>query len=188
MAYIIKNLHFIVTHVPIAMLIFSFIFDLLARILKKQDWHTAGFLCLIVGTLGAIAAVLTGPDDNSPLVHTHELFGKTTMIVFILISLIRLYFHFRKKVEIGRMPVYLVATLIGAVLVGYTGHLGGQMVHKDPTGNFRGGPPGGNFQGNPQGGNRQGNPQGGNRQGNPQGGNQQGNNPQSNNPQATPAG
>jgi uncharacterized membrane protein len=179
MAYIIKNLHFIVIHVPLSMLLFSFIFDLLARILKKQDWHTAGFLCLIVGTLGAIAAVLTGPEnERDPIFHTHELYGKITMIVFILISLVRLYFQFLKKVEIGRMPVYLIAAFIGIVLVTYTGHLGGQMVHKDMPANFRGGPMGNN----PQGGNPQGN--------NPQSNNQQGNNQQGSQPQASnkPAG
>ncbi|WP_376768158.1 DUF2231 domain-containing protein [Paenibacillus alginolyticus] len=49
MDYILKNLHYIVTHVPIALLVFSFIFDLIAMIAKKREWHSAGMLCLVVG-------------------------------------------------------------------------------------------------------------------------------------------
>ena len=64
MDYILKNLHFIFTHVPIALLIFSFVFDVVALIFKKKEWHSAGMLCLVVGALGAIASVLTGPSHG----------------------------------------------------------------------------------------------------------------------------
>ncbi len=132
MNYLIRNLHFIVIHVPIAMLLFSFVFDVLALVLKKKDWHTAALLCLIVGTLGAIAAVLTGPhEERNPLFPTHELFGKVTMVFFILLTLVRLWMQLKIKREMGRNVVYLTAALIGGLLVSYTGHLGGQMVHPD---------------------------------------------------------
>ncbi|MCC2683931.1 MAG: hypothetical protein K0R75_830 [Paenibacillaceae bacterium] len=132
MAYLIENLHFIVIHVPIAMLIFSFVFDVLAKAFKKREWHAAGLLCLIVGTLGAIAAVMTGPEEErEPLLHTHELFGKITMIFFIALTVVRLWLYLRKKIEPGRSFAYLAAALIGVLLVSYTGHLGGSMVHKE---------------------------------------------------------
>jgi uncharacterized membrane protein len=131
LSYIIKNLHFIVIHVPLAMLIFSFVFDICAMIFKKKEWHSAGMLCLIVGTLGAIAAVITGPEDNNPLKATHELFGEITMVLYIVLTIIRVGFLLLKKMEIGKNVVYLIPALVGIVLVSYTGHLGGQMVHKD---------------------------------------------------------
>jgi uncharacterized membrane protein len=146
MTYLLKNSHFIVNHIPIAMLIFSFIFDLCAVIIKKKDWHTAGFLSLIVGTLGAIAAVLTGPngpqETRNPLFHDHQLYANLTMYLFIVLSLARLFFHYRKKIDIGKTPIYLIIALIGVGLVTYTGHLGGKMVHKDTNANFSGGPGG----------------------------------------------
>jgi uncharacterized membrane protein len=158
------------------MLIFSFIFDLCAVIIKKKAWHTAGFLCLIVGTLGAIAAVLTGPDapqdTRNPMFHDHQLYANLTMYLFIVLSLARLFFHYRKKIDIGKTPIYLIIALIGAGLVTYTGHLGGKMVHKDE--NFIGGP-GGQFQGGGQGQGRQGG------QGGANGQNGVGNNTNSNN-------
>ncbi|WP_282938332.1 DUF2231 domain-containing protein [Paenibacillus sp. RC67] len=131
MAYILKNLHFIVIHVPIAMLIFSLVFDILAIALKKKDWHTAAVLCLIVGTLGTIASVWSGPDMPNPAVQKHELYGKITMVLFIVLSAVRLWFHRKKQAETGRKPAYLAVAFLGVLLVSYTGHLGGQMVHKE---------------------------------------------------------
>ncbi|KIL36505.1 hypothetical protein SD70_31550 [Gordoniibacillus kamchatkensis] len=131
MSYLIKNLHFIVIHIPISMLIFSFVFDVLALFAKRREWHAAGLLCLVVGTLGAIAAVATGPEDRNPLVHTHEFYGKMTMVLFIVLTLVRLFFHLRKQRELGGNYVYLAVALIGVLLVGYTGHIGGEMVHPD---------------------------------------------------------
>lgn len=139
MSYFLRNLHFIVIHVPIAMLLFSIVFDALAAILKRKEWHTAGLLSLVVGTLGAIAAVITGPEgERNPLFPTHELFGKITMAVFILLTLLRLWMHLKKKLEIGRNLGYLAGMLVGVLLLSYTGHLGGQMVHPDRS-NFPGG-------------------------------------------------
>lgn len=114
------------------MLLFRFIFDGMAAFLKRKDWHTAGLLCLVAGTLGSIAAVLTGPEEaRNPLFPRHELFGKLTMFIFIALTLVRLGLLLWKKAEIGGKIVYLAAALIGIGFVTYTGHLGGQMVHPD---------------------------------------------------------
>ncbi|BCJ87670.1 DUF2231 domain-containing protein [Effusibacillus dendaii] len=132
MSYLIRNAHFLVIHIPIAMLLFSFVFDLLATILKKKDWHIAGLFCLVIGTLGAIAAVITGPEgERNPLFPQHELFGKLTMMLSILLTLVRLGILWRKKVDIGKNLVYLLVMLVGVGLLSYTGHLGGKMVHPD---------------------------------------------------------
>lgn len=131
MAYILKNLHYIVTHVPIALLIFSFIFDLIAVIVKKREWHSAGMLCLVVGALGAIASVLTGPSPwRNPLVVPHEFYAKLTMFLSIVLAIVRVGLLIWKKKELGRNPIYLIGSLAAVILVGYTGHIGGQMVHK----------------------------------------------------------
>lgn len=150
MDYILKNLHFIFTHVPIALLIFSFVFDIVALIFKKKEWHSAGMLCLVVGALGAIASVLTGPESRNTLVGSHEFYAKLTMILAIILAIVRVGLLVRKKLELGRNPIYLVASLVAVLLVSYTGHLGGKMVHRDMQG-FPGGGPG-QMQGGPGGG------------------------------------
>ncbi|OPH53313.1 hypothetical protein BC351_05395 [Paenibacillus ferrarius] len=135
MDYILNNLHFIVTHVPIALLIFSFVFDLIALIFKKRDWHSAGMLCMIVGALGTVAAVLTGPSPwRNPLVVPHELYARLTMFLAIVLAIVRVGLLIWKKLELGRNPIYLIGALAAVILVSYTGHLGGQMVHRPMTG------------------------------------------------------
>ncbi|TBL79726.1 DUF2231 domain-containing protein [Paenibacillus thalictri] len=145
MSYLFKNAHFIVIHIPIAMLVFSFLFDVAAKLARRKEWHTAGLLCLIVGALGAVAAVVTGPEDRNPLVHTHELYGKLTMIAAVLMCVVRLYFAIKRKRELGGYMPYLAAALVSVLLVSYTGHIGGEMVHPDrgmmPQGQLRDGGP-----------------------------------------------
>jgi uncharacterized membrane protein len=170
MDYIMKNLHFIFTHVPIALLIFSFVFDVVAPIFKKKEWHSAGMLCLVVGALGAIASVLTGPESRNTLVGSHEFYARLTMILAIVLAVVRVGLLVWKKLEIGRNPIFLVASLVAVLLVSYTGHLGGKMVHRDMQG-FPGGGPG--MQGGPGGGPGMQNGQGGPGQ-NGQGGQGQG--------------
>ncbi|MFD0695404.1 DUF2231 domain-containing protein [Paenibacillus sp. GCM10027628] len=182
MDYLIKNAHFIFTHFPIALLIFSLVFDLLALIAKKREWHAAGWLSLLVGTLGAIASVITGPEESrNPLVHTHEFYAKLTMFAAIVLTVVRVGLLIWKKKEIGRNPIYLAGALVAVILVSYTGHLGGQMVHRpfNPNGGpMMQGPGGGPGQG--------GQGQGGAKQGSPGQGQGQ-NNPGGEKPQASPA-
>ncbi|MFC3803293.1 DUF2231 domain-containing protein [Cohnella sp. GCM10012308] len=138
MDYLWNNKHFILTHFPIVLLIFGFLFDLAGLIWKKREWNNAGLVCLIAGTLGAIASVLTGPESPNPSVGEHEMYGKLTMFLAIAISVVRLSLLWAKKKDYGSHPIFLVAALAAAVLVGYTGHLGGEMVHRAP-GDFPGG-------------------------------------------------
>ena len=131
MDFMLKNLHNVFNHVPVAMLIFSFIFDLIAALFKRKEWNFAGLLCLVVGALGAIAAVLTGPAwTKNPLFPDHQLFGQLTMVAAIVLLLTRLVFRFWKTLDIGKNPFYLVGALVMVILVAYTGHLGGEMIHK----------------------------------------------------------
>lgn len=132
MDYLWNNKHFILTHFPIVLLIFSFLFDLAGLIWKKKEWNSAGLVCLLAGTLGAIASVLTGPDSPNPGVEKHELYGKLTMLLAIVISVVRLALLWAKKRDFGSNPIFLVGALAAAILVGYTGHLGGEMVHRAP--------------------------------------------------------
>lgn len=134
MNFLLENMHFILTHFPIVLLIVGFLFDLLARILKKKEWHSAGWACLALGTLGAIASVMTGPALNgqSPDLPAHELFGRLTAILAIVLFVVRLAMLRWKKREIGSHPAFLIGALAAAILVGYTGHLGGKMVHETP--------------------------------------------------------
>ena len=53
-------IHPLVVHTPIAMLIVSFFFDLVGRATDVGWWRKAAFAMLVVGAIGAWAAVWTG--------------------------------------------------------------------------------------------------------------------------------
>ncbi|WP_212983136.1 DUF2231 domain-containing protein [Paenibacillus cineris] len=131
MNYLWDNKHFIITHFPIVLLLFSLLFDLAALIWKKREWHSAALICLIIGTVSTVAAVLTGPKMmRNPNVETHAMYGVYTMYLAIALCIVRGAIGLWKKRDVGRNPLYLVVTLAAVVLVMYTAHLGGEMVHR----------------------------------------------------------
>ena len=54
------HLHPMIVHFPIALLIIGFLFDLTGAIFNKVFFSKAGFYLLILGTLGVIAAFISG--------------------------------------------------------------------------------------------------------------------------------
>lgn len=130
------HLHPLIVHFPVALLIVGFVADTVYLFYKKEVCLSkAGFYLMLAGTLGAIAAVLSGnffTEDMTGSVEVirerHETVASITMYLMIVASLLRIYLvktgKAESKVALGVYFLYL----IGAVLVGYTGMLGGTMV------------------------------------------------------------
>ena len=53
-------LHPVIVHTPIALILFSLLFDLVGRFTDIDWWRKAAFAMLVIGVLGAGAAVLSG--------------------------------------------------------------------------------------------------------------------------------
>ena len=56
----LTHLHPMIVHFPIALLIVGFLADAVGLIFKKDFFTKAGFYLLILGTLGVVAAYLSG--------------------------------------------------------------------------------------------------------------------------------
>jgi uncharacterized membrane protein len=132
------HLHPLIVHFPVALIITGFFTEVLSLFFnKKAPWLTnVSFYLMILGTLGAIAALLTGELFTSELTgpagelkERHELFAMITMIVMIVASLLKIYLVWKKK-ETGFMK-WLVFSLYGiaAITVGVAGFLGGTIVY-----------------------------------------------------------
>lgn len=131
-----SHLHPLIVHFPIALLIIGFVADTVYMLYKKDVCLSkVGFYLMLAGTLGAIAAVLSGnffTEDMSGSVEAvrerHETFANITMYVMIVASILRIYLVYNGKAESkAGLGVYLLY-LIGVITVGYTGMLGGTMV------------------------------------------------------------
>ena len=151
--YILKNkamfdtshLHPMIVHFPIALITVGFLADFFSLFLSKKEpaLSKIGFYLMILGTLGTIAAVITGEfftghkigetahfiGKPALILESHELFAKITMIIMILVSIFRIVLVLLKKENsaIKYFIIFLIA--IAAATVSYTGFLGGNLVY-----------------------------------------------------------
>lgn len=131
-------LHPIIVHFTIALLSIAVITDFVYLISKKENfWHFATYL-LVLGTLSAVGAVLTGHQaedsvllnpQTRAMVDSHELSGEITMWIFITLSTLRFIFMKLKKFKAPIRWIYYVIGLTALVFLFRTGILGGEMVY-----------------------------------------------------------
>jgi uncharacterized membrane protein len=130
------HLHPLIVHFPIALLIVGFVADTVYLLYKKEVCLSkAGFYLMLAGTLGAVAAVLSGnffTEDMTGSVEVirerHETLANITMYVMIAASIMRIYLVQKSKAESKAALGVYILYLIGVISVGYTGMLGGTMV------------------------------------------------------------
>jgi uncharacterized membrane protein len=131
-------LHPSIVHFPIALLIVSVVLDAAGVLFRRASLTQAGFYTLIIGSLGATAAVLTGPEEDArdaaaqTILHRHELFAALTVLCCLVMVGMRL-----GNVEglygtgaLGYLALGVV--LIACILL--TGYFGGQMVYDHGVG------------------------------------------------------
>jgi uncharacterized membrane protein len=94
----LAELHPIVVHFPIALLIASVALDFGGIVLRRAGLTTAATWCLVLGVPGAFAALFSGwlseRDINlalaGSLLHIHKVFAVVTSLSFSLLLLVRL--------------------------------------------------------------------------------------------------
>lgn len=146
-----EGLHPIVVHFPIGILLIAWLPMLIALVDKKRRnaWLAAAAMLLIVGTLGTLAAVLTGEASQrivgsttkamSDALHQHEetaqlarnLFIATTA-VFLAVWIAANAVNGKKKRIVAPLGAILIAityTYAALTLIN-TGHHGGLLVHE----------------------------------------------------------
>ena len=113
-------IHPMVVHFPIALLITSVVFDLLATRWRRESFQEAGFYTLLAGLLGAVVAVVTGAMAEEAaegkgipesVLEIHEALGYATLLFFIGLLALRLLMRWGL---IRKMPaLYLTMGFIG---------------------------------------------------------------------------
>jgi len=136
----IPNIHPLIIHFPIALLVIAVLFDASRFVFRGESWLEKTVLALYTtGSLGLIAAFVSGRHavdtvtvfgDAIPVVASHEDWALYTMIYFLLFTAIR-WFTFVKKMEKSfLLPVFVVIGLGGSVMLWHTGELGAKLVYK----------------------------------------------------------
>ena len=135
-------LHPMVVHFPVALLMGSVLFDLLASWLQNPGLRSAAKYCLWAGIVTGFAAVQTGEMAEEALEHgavlhelieEHEHWAKRGLIAFVVLAVLRAWHGAKSQLE--DLPLwYFIGALAAAVVLGRGAHLGGQMVYEHGAG------------------------------------------------------
>jgi uncharacterized membrane protein len=132
------HLHPMIVHFPIALILAGFLADVASLVFRRYTaLATTGFLLMLAGTLGAIAAyaagqLFTAEPTQGEIVAVftrHETAALVTVIVMVIASIVRSYAVVKDKDQGTLRWTYLCLGLLGAAAVAYTGSLGGTMVY-----------------------------------------------------------
>jgi uncharacterized membrane protein len=131
-------LHPLIVHFPIALLIASVVLDALGVGFRRASLTQAGFYTLIGGSLGATAAVLTGPEHEAKdaaaltILHRHELFA--ALMVLCCLILVGMRLGNVNGLYGAGAGGYLALGGVLIVSIVLTGYFGGQMVYDHGVG------------------------------------------------------
>ncbi len=131
-------LHPAIVHFPIALLIVSVVLDACGVGFRRASLTQAGFYTLILGSLGATAAVLTGPEGSVKdaasltILHRHELFA--ALIVFCCLILVGMRLGNVNGLYGSGAVGYLALGGVLIVCIALTGYFGGQLVYDHGVG------------------------------------------------------
>ncbi len=131
------HLHPMMVHFPIALILAGFLADTIFIFYKQEKWlSNAGFWLMILGTLGAGVAFLTGelftsePTEGEivAVFESHHTWAHITLTVMLLVSLLRIYAVIKHKEEKLKWIIYGLF-LAGTAAVSVAGFIGGYMVY-----------------------------------------------------------
>ena len=133
------DIHPAIVHFPIALLVASFIFDLIGVVAKDDSFKKAGLYCLLLGLFGAGAAYWTGLEAESVVKHMpdiadalaqHKQAGIMTLVLFGVLLIGRMVLEARPRIRRSGYIVYLLVCLIAVINVLRTGYLGAELVEE----------------------------------------------------------
>jgi len=133
-------LHPAFVHFPIALVVFSFVADLLGRWTKRPSLRAAGFWSLIGALLmGAITAATGYYDftraalgETARYADFHQDIGFVLVGCVVVLTIWRWLAYARRDVSPG--PLYLIAALLVVGITLFQGWYGGEMVYSQGAG------------------------------------------------------
>jgi uncharacterized membrane protein len=133
----LTHLHPMIVHFPIALVIFGFLAELASLVFTQEKClPKISFYLLITGTLGALAAVLTGAFFTSELSgeagavrETHALLAFLTLGLLVATSALRISSIVRRKESKNKKRLAFTLYLLAVISVCATGFFGGTLVY-----------------------------------------------------------
>lgn len=135
--------HPLVIHFPIALLFLYVLLEFLNLFLKEKNLKKYSIILLGIGVLGTVGAVLTGNQSYQLLIDKnllsqlhifmidkHELYSTITVWYFLILLIVQFYFYIKRKNNETLHYIFIIFTLLGAILLYKTASFGGKLVYK----------------------------------------------------------
>ncbi|MCY4368246.1 MAG: DUF2231 domain-containing protein [bacterium] len=131
----IEDLHSILVHFPIALLVLLAFLTAYVVLRPGSGMLQATWLLLVVGTIGAVAATVSGVISHFPyeetdlhgVIETHQWWSFAATALFIAATVWRLISR-RRGSDCGGSVRFLVVVVAGAALLVMSGLTGGDLV------------------------------------------------------------
>ncbi len=126
----LDHIHNQVIHFPIALLSASVLFDIIGFYSANKKMYSTSWYLLILGTLSALSAVLTGFIADAAQGHMSEPFpiftthGSTQIFASLVFLSLLIWRYVNNRTETKPTCTYLVASIAGILMLFYGGHLG----------------------------------------------------------------
>ncbi len=143
------NVHPIVVHFPIALFITGLVVDVLGHLAERETLKKMGLVLVVLGALGALAAMLTGlsveetveaglSEAGEAVLDNHAQLGQLTAYLLLGVAVLRILLATTwvkwPAVFGATLAVYLIAGVVGLGLLTVTGYRGGQLVYEHGAG------------------------------------------------------
>ncbi len=136
-------IHPMIVHFPIALLLVGFLSEAIGLIFKKDFFTKTAFYLLILGTLGVVAAYISGDITGEGVaetgvlknaLETHEEAAQLSLWLMTAAAIVRVGFVVWKKYTGVYKWFSLVLFLVGVLSIVRTGYYGGELVYKHAAG------------------------------------------------------
>ncbi len=143
------NVHPIVVHFPIALFITGLVVDVMGHLAERETLKKMGLVLVVLGALGALAAMLTGlsveetveaglSEAGEAVLDNHAQLGQLTAYLLMAVAILRILLAttWIKRPLVSRvaLAVYVIAGVVGLGLLTVTGYRGGQLVYEHGAG------------------------------------------------------
>ena len=133
-----SHLHPMLVHFPIALVLVGFLTEVAALIFRKEaGLAKMGFYLLIIGTIAAIGAWLSGnlftaemDGPGGQVKEYHELFANITLGLLVITSAIRTISEKKKSKNAKLQWIAFSLYALAAISVSITGFIGGKLVYE----------------------------------------------------------
>lgn len=139
----LASIHPMVVHFPIVLLMLYSLFEVI-NVVAEMKFLVTAHVVLLFGVITGVFAVLSGnmaadfyfklTENNSDVIkaviENHEMFASILLWYFLFLLVARTYYVLNKKLTKKIMVILAVLSLVGLVIIYYTGFYGGELVFK----------------------------------------------------------